>query len=125
MIYSTYDQKGRFRWKSRQPEPPQEVPTGYGFIEGEYGAEYYFDGTGAALKTAGSASVDKTSVAADGVEVVTISGIVAPAFVEVKGNSRAETDESVVELTFDTPGTYTVTVDQVPHFLQEFTINAT
>lgn len=125
MIYTVYDANGRIRWTCEQFEPPSELPTGYGFVEGQYGAEYYFDGTNTSLRTVGSAVADKTTVTADGVEVVTISGIVPPAMILVTGQGKVETEDSTLELTFDTPGTYKVTVNQVPHFIQEFTINAT
>jgi len=64
-----------------------------------------------ATKTLLGATVDKTSVTADGVDLVTITGLANPTKVRVTG-PNGETDYQVtdgtLELSFSTPGTYRV-----------------
>lgn len=85
---------------------------------------HYVSGGAITPKTSGTATIDKTTMTADGVDVATISGIIAPAIAWV-GNDAYDISDTSLELTFDTPGTYTVRLDQIPHMLQEFVIDAT
>jgi len=69
-------------------------------------------------------TVDKTTVVADGVDIVTISGLPDSAEVEVSGAVATPT-AGVVELTFASPGDYTVQMRAFPYLDAEVTIHAT
>lgn len=75
-------------------------------------------------------TLDKTQIAADGLEEATISGLPLPCTVSVSGPINGtidleEVDLDSLPLTFDVPGTYTVKIAAWPHLDKEFTIEAT
>ena len=79
-------------------------------------------------RPAGVAASDKASIAADGLEVATVTGIPAGARVYVIGPvpyKIASADGQALEFTTDTPGLYTVRVEAFPAQLQEIEIDAT
>lgn len=105
--------------------------------EGEYAfagnadqlSQYITDPTGAASvaeRPASPITVDKTSVAADATDTVTLSNVAVGAQVSVTGpvSLSGAGDGSDVVLTFATAGTYTVRVTNFPDLDFEATINA-
>jgi len=70
-------------------------------------------------------TLDKTTVAADGTDLATISGIPAGSVVRITGQPEQTITDGVLELTFDTPGTYKIRIQSFPEKDTEFTIVAT
>lgn len=70
--------------------------------------------------------LERDPVAANDIDVARISGIPAGALVTVvETEQSAYNNATFIEFTFDTPGTYTVTVEAFPYLDGEFTIHAT
>lgn len=125
--YVVHDASGRILRYGGCPEDQVSAQAGAGelAIEGSGGdMSHYVTGGVITPKTPSAATLDKTSVTADGVDTATISNISPPAFVWIGNEMIGETSDSSVELTFDTPGEYVIRLDEVEHFLKEFTINA-
>lgn len=74
-------------------------------------------------KAAGVAAIDRTSVAADGVDFVTLSNLPQPCTVQVNA-ARYPVPDGVLQLTFNQPGAYTVTVSAAPFLDQGFQVAA-
>ena len=70
-----------------------------------------------------SPQTDKEVVAADGVDVVTISGLPTPCVAEI-GEQTVTVEDGVLELTFDTPGDYLVKLSAHPYVNGEVTVYA-
>lgn len=78
---------------------------------------------------------DKTTLVSGGTDMVTFSGLPNPAEVYVKGSATQGTPNSpgmmtlvsdgTAQLSFNLPGTYTVTVRTVPYLDAVFTLTAT
>jgi hypothetical protein len=66
-----------------------------------------------------SAAADKTTIAADGVEVATITGLPIPCNVTVAGliSGQVTVLDGTLELTFDHPGDFQVTATSDPIYL--------
>ena len=71
--------------------------------------------------------VSATTVPANGVSVVSFTGIPAGALMRVNGPARDAftVDDGVADLTFDAPGTYQIDIDLFPYIYLEETIDAT
>lgn len=87
----------------------------------------YWDGTQLADRPPMPSSIDKLTAVADGVDVVTISGLPNPTDVRITGPAfdAFEVTDGTLELTFDPPGKYTVRLSSFPYLDQEYVINAT
>lgn len=96
-----------------------------GVIDGIHSADFFYVADGVAVDRPSNPSVaDKTSINADGLDAVTISGIPTGSIVMMKGHGIWVVDDDVFELTVDTPGEYVVVVDSFPCVRKEFIINA-
>ena len=74
-------------------------------------------------KTTLSADFDVTSIAADGIDVATLSSLPIPCTVYVDENSYI-VDDGIFELTAIAAGEYLVWVDEIQYLKKEWTINA-
>ena len=72
-------------------------------------------------------TISATSVPADGTTTIDITGLPNPTDFELEGPARASgtTTDGTLQLTFDTPGTYTLTLRAWPHQDYVVTLNAT
>lgn len=80
------------------------------------------------LKPALGATPDKTTVLADGVDVVTISGLPDPTSFTLTGSGVQDSGtvtDGVLALTFDTPGKYQIELRAMNKLPQQVEINAT
>lgn len=72
-----------------------------------------------------AASINKTSILANGIDSIIISDIPVNTIVEIKGEGPLWTvDDGTFELTVDTVGTYQITVTHPLYLPKEYTINA-
>lgn len=109
------------------------VPPGYGVFNGSFsGNTHYIHDDGETEpepvpRPENPVVADKSSVTADGVEVLTLSNIPSGSVVRVHGPVASDTpvDDGTLELSTDTPGAYTVTVDSFPEQRKELTFDAT
>lgn len=69
------------------------------------------------------ATVDKTTLAANGIEAVTISNLPAPARVQVD-QAVYEVTDGIFEFTIALPGTYKVRAESFPYLPKEWEITA-
>lgn len=100
-----------------------QIQEGENYIEGEYiGKTFYIQDGYASMRLANLAIIDKTTIIADGNDKVTISN--ASGVLRLKGVEYVIT-ESIIELTFDTAGDYTVFIESFPYLPWEVTIHAT
>ena len=88
-------------------------------------ATHYVSGGVVTARAAMGASLDTTTVTADGVDFVTITGVPSGAVIVVNRETMSTSDGSDIELTFDTPGVYQIAAVKWPYLDFEGTVNAT
>lgn len=69
-------------------------------------------------------TIDKTTMAANGVEITTISNIPNPSTVEILPIAMYTVTDGTLQFTIDTPGEYKITVRGFPYLNKELTVNA-
>ncbi len=69
-------------------------------------------------------SVDTTEIAADGVDMATITGVAAGAMIYIDNVPQGTADGSAIEVTFDLAGAYQVRIAAHPCLDWEVTIHA-
>jgi len=71
-----------------------------------------------------AATIDKTTVAAGGVDYATVTNVPSGAEVLIAGQNEGVSDGTDVELTFDISGQYVVKISLFPYLDWKVTINA-
>lgn len=105
-----------------------QAQTGEAVVTGQYdAAAQYLPGGVPTARPAMTSTIDVTTVPADGVTPITISGAPAPCNIDVAGPASytSSDPDGTIQLTFNLAGTYTVTLSAFPYLNQEFTIGAT
>ena len=104
--------------------PLQSIEEGHGFIDGAHmSATHYLHSGTVVPRPAIATTVSKTIVAADGVDVVSISNLPVPCTMIAQGQEIAVAD-GVVDLTFDLAGDFLIKVVAWPYLDYEVTIHA-
>jgi hypothetical protein len=126
--YVVHDQNGMIVRTGSAPEGMISIQAG----TGEYAIEaagddltQYVVGGAVTDKPAMPVSIDKTTVSADGIDLATISGIPVGALCRVASIAEAVVNDGTIELTFDNPGDYEITIIAFPYLDYTVTINAT
>ena len=127
---------GRIAWRYDGPDPAGQVPADHDYIEasGDYDDREFYVAAGAIVpRPPCQAVANKTTIAADEIDTVTISGIPDGAIVLVVFSDEADaetlyndevTDNEMV-ITVGLPGLYTVTIESFPAQTGGFAIVAT
>jgi hypothetical protein len=103
------------------------VDPAHSVIPGESdGGVDYVDISGTPTITARSAitaTLDKTSITADGVDTATLSGLPTTCTLNIDGDTVAITDGTLAFTATD-PGPYTITIDEVDSLLTRWEVTA-
>ena len=102
----------------------QNVEIGQGFIEVTAfidDAENYVLAGVITPKPPVTASIDKTTIAPDGVDTVTVTGIPMGSHVTIKGpvSQTGTINDGVASITVNLPGTYVITIEAFPYLKWE------
>lgn len=135
MAFFAYDlATGRLlHWISGDGVTNDWVPAGQAVIEApgarpdDVGA-YRVVGGALQAKAALPATLDKSTIAANGVDTATITGIPATArlrITDVNGTTTREADGTALEITADAAGDIAVAVSLFPYQAHTFTVTAT
>jgi len=128
---------GEILWEGSAPdgmEAVQAATTGHAVIigNGYDGRDYYIDLTDPLNPTPTprptlATPPDKTTALADGVDLVSFTGLPNPTDYEIAGPATATgtTTTGALQFTFDFPGDYVVTIKAFPYLDQVFTVTAT
>ena len=103
------------------------MPSGWGVIAGTFeGDTHYILSNAATLRPTNTTTIDKTTVTADGVDLVTLANIPPDATITITGEVPLEEQPigNTDTLTFDTVGAYYLTINSFPYLPYEVTINA-
>jgi len=87
-------------------------------------SNYYYDGVGISDRLENLASIDADTVVANGTDKISISDVEIGSEIFINGVSQGTTDDSLVELTFDTVGIYRIKISLIPYLDMEFFVNA-
>jgi hypothetical protein len=89
--------------------------------------EHWYSGTDFVLKEPLPGTWDVNSIAADGAETATLSGLPNPTMITITGpvQNAVEVIDGSLEFSTDTPGSYTVTASAFPYLDQVTTVEAT
>ena len=70
---------------------------------------------------------NNTNVIADGIDPVVLTMLPNPTYITISGSvdDRIEVTDTTIEITFDTPGTYTLLLESFPYLNKEVIVNAT
>ena len=101
--------------------------SGRDFIDGHHdGSKFYVNSNAITPRPTFTLTADKTSIAADGQEIITISGLPdGECQVMLWGSVNDQwTQEGDIQLTANIPGWYQIRVSQWPYQEQEITFNA-
>lgn len=71
-----------------------------------------------------TATIDKTSILANGIDLATILGVVPGSLVEIEGIGTHTVDDGSFSFTADAPGDYVVTLISKGYLAKEFVVNA-
>lgn len=105
----------------------QQLRPGQGYVAGAFKhADHYVVAGDAVPRPENPATLDVPTIAADGVDVATVSGIPTGTLATIDGPTIAAipVDDGSLELTADVPGTYTVRLESFPEKVKEFTVAA-
>lgn len=107
----------------------QTLNAGEAIIEvPERGRGYFIDVSGAedvvSNKTASPHTINKTTFTADGVDMVTISGLHNPTTVMWPDGERTEVIDGVASFTIDLAGDYTVELEAIPYLKEVINVTA-
>jgi len=69
-------------------------------------------------------SINKTTMAADGVDTVIISSLPNPSLIHIKDEGRWEITDGEFQFTVDTPGVYRITISSPIYLNVEYSVNA-
>jgi hypothetical protein len=69
-------------------------------------------------------SINKTTMAADGVDSATISNLPNPSLIHIKDEGRWEITDGEFQFTVDTPGVYRITIISPIYLNVEYNVNA-
>lgn len=125
---------GRRSYEADHPANAAPLPGGCSLLESERlpnDSDSYITGSPAAVtdRPTPSCTIDKTSIAANGADTATLSGIPVGASVRVtdgNGTTDYTVNDGVLEITADAPGTITATVTAAfPYKPLTVTVNAT
>jgi len=83
----------------------------------------FIDNTVVIDKSENPATIDKATIHADGVDIVTISTLPNPTIINLSGEKYIVSD-GVFSFTVDTPGAYVINCDAFPYLVKEFIVNA-
>lgn len=128
MVYDAAD--GRIKRFGNAPPDHVAIQAGPGevAIEGSGSDTGHYVVSGAIVpRPTMPTSIDKTECLADGVDVVTISGVPNPTDVRVSGPASEvmQVTDGALELTFDVPGRYRILLQAFPYLDHEYQIDAT
>jgi len=135
--FSVYDTtSGKVLWVGEAPDAEiskQAVPGVHGAIAQSYDSEtVYIDLADPQNplplpRPSLATPPDKTTALADGVDLVSFTGLPNPTDYEITGPAAATgtTTTGALQFTFDFPGDYTVTIKAFPYLDQVFTVTAT
>ena len=94
------------------------------FILGAFNDEnYYINQDNAIMKPIQDTTLSNTSVLANEIDAVVLQHLPIPCTVTV-ANAVYEVDDGTLEISFDTPGEYQVTVTSFPYLDKTFTVEA-
>jgi hypothetical protein len=77
-----------------------------------------------AMRPENPSTIDKITMAANGVEITTISNIPNPSTVTIFPIAMYTVTDGTLQFTIDTPGEYKITIQGAPYLNKEFTVNA-
>jgi hypothetical protein len=92
--------------------------------EGNDATHYISEGV-VTVRPAMGASLNATTVVANGTAYVTLTGVPSGAAIYIDQASAGTADGSAIELTFDTPGVYRITAVKWPSLDFEGVVDAT
>jgi len=131
-LFYIYDSSGRILRTGACPNDHVSLQAGAGETavagSADDAVQYYDTGASSlADRPANPTTIDKTTVASDGTDMVVLTGVPPSSTVSVTGPMSTSTivNDGVLQLTFDTPGEYVVRVESFPELNKEFVINAT
>jgi hypothetical protein len=128
---SIHDEKGEILRTISCPQSMisiQEIPEGGGYIEGARdGRFYYAVGGEPVLRPPMNPAFDKAQIAADGVEVITLSNLPDPCQITYTGPTFRQLGESTggeAQFNTDATGTHTVRISAFPYLNWEVSFDA-
>lgn len=126
--FIVHDADGRILRKGTAPSTMVSIQAGVGehAIEavGDDVAQYVSDGV-VTDKPPMPITIDKTTVSADGVDVVTIAGVPVGAICKIASMAEAVVNDGTIELSFDSIGDFMVTISAFPYLDYEVMVSAT
>ena len=132
-MWAMFDDEGRisviYQGQPGQTAADLEEIYGNNFIEGAIDGSVDWENTwvnNGVLEDKASltATWDATTVAADGVTEIVLSGLPTPCTVLIDYMHSVEVTDGSLEFTADAPGTYSLVVDEVAYTRQEWTVDA-
>jgi hypothetical protein len=132
-MWAMFDDEGRisvtYQGQPNQTAAQLEEIYGNNFIEGASDGSVDWENTwvnNGVLEDKASltATWDATTVAADGVTEIVLSGLPTPCTVLIDYMHSVEVTDGSLEFTADAPGTYSLVVDEVAYTRQEWTVDA-
>ena len=132
-MWAMFDDEGRisviYQGQPGQTAADLEEIYGNNFIEGASDGSVnwentWVDGSSLATRTDLFATWDATTVAADGVSEIALRGLPIPCTVLIDYTHSVEVTDGSLEFTADSPGTYSVVVDEVAYIKQEWSVDA-
>lgn len=95
------------------------------YIDGHYSdVDYYVTGGVATLRPTNAVTLSKTTVTADGVDYVTLSGYPTGCEMSINGNTPFTDGSGPTDITFNAVGTYTIKLSLFPYLDKEFEVVA-
>jgi len=122
-VYTVFDDIGRARWHLQSDSDPI-VEQGWKYAVGQYEYDTHYWNGAPTLRPVMGTTIDTLSVVANSANFCTISGIVQGAEVFVNNELQGIVNDGNAELTFDTPGVYTVELILFPYVNDGYVVNA-
>lgn len=95
------------------------------YIEGEADDSIHYILNGVlAMRPENPSIIDKVTMAANGVEIATISNIPNPSTVMIPQILMYTITDGILQFSVDTPGEYKITIQGAPYLSKELTVNA-
>ncbi len=88
------------------------------------GGMYWHDGESFVQKTELACDFDRTTITADGMDEVTLSGLPQELVTVFVGDDEVDTDSGELVLSFTTPGGYMVRMELAPYIARNWVIYA-
>jgi len=132
-MFAMFDDEGRisvtYEGVSGQTTADLEAIYGNNFIESANDGlinweNTWVDSGSLANRSELTATWDATTVVADGVTEIVLSGLPIPCSVVVDGDQTIVVEDGSLEFSADAIGTYAIVVDEVAYTRQEWVVNA-